>query len=372
MRDPFSWALPLYRLFGIHVKVHLFFFLITLPLFLRTLSETKGFVHWFDLFMLTVGMVFLIVLLHEYGHCFAARAVGGSSDQILIWPLGGLAYVEVPNNPRAHFWTTLWGPLVNAILCAGCAVIMLVGGYSPLRAFNPLGSALATPTYRLSDERLYTSEYASAYYKPGTSELTAPETPGAERALAPKWLPWVWRFCWLNWWLFLFNVLIPAYPMDGGRLLHSILWARKDYRSATITCCYVGYAAGAVLFMISIFANEALLLGLAFFIILNCYRTLQMEMEGDSGAFGYDFSQGYTSLEKDEAMPLVRRPGLIRRWLQARKIRKIREEHDQRAADEARMDELLDKIAKVGKQSLSDEERRFMERVSAQYRNRSS
>ena len=139
-----TWALPLYRSWGILVKVHLFFFLITLPLFGRLVSTNSG-VHWFDLFMLTVGLVFAIVLLHEYGHCFAARAVGGSADQILLWPLGGLAYCEVPHTPRAHFWMTLWGPLVNAILCLLCAVAMLLGNYSPLGALNPTSNPIDAP-----------------------------------------------------------------------------------------------------------------------------------------------------------------------------------------------------------------------------------
>ena len=64
-----------------------------------------------------LGMLFISVLLHEWGHCFGARLVDGDAHEILIWPLGGLAYVEVPHTARANFITTLMGPLVNLGLC---------------------------------------------------------------------------------------------------------------------------------------------------------------------------------------------------------------------------------------------------------------
>lgn len=387
MRDPMNWALPLYRLFGILVKVHLFFFLITLPVFGRLVQKVEG-VHWFDLFMISIGLVFIIVLLHEYGHCFAARAVGGSSEQILLWPLGGLAFVEVPHTPRAHFWTTLWGPLVNLIICVCCAIAMLAGGFSPVASLNPFGNPITTPAYNLSNGRTYTSEYEYRYYRPGSLEsisssratqrsdgaLVGRDAPNEvlERALAPTWMVWAWRICWLSWWLFLFNVLLPAYPMDGGRLLHSLLWARTDYRSATVTCCYTGYGVGILMLMVSFFTNEAILVGLGIFILINCYRTLSAEFDGEN-SLGYDFSQGYTSLEKDDPpAPATRRPGMLKRWLQARQIRKLKVENEQQAQDEVRMDDLLDKIARHGQHSLTDEEKRFMKRFSDRLRNRPS
>jgi hypothetical protein len=95
-------------------------------------------------------------------------------------------------------------------------------------------------------------------------------------------------------------------------------------------------------------------------------------MEQEDGVFGYDFSAGYTSLEKDDPPPpQPKKVGPIKRWLQARQARRIAREQEEKARDEERMDQLLDKIARLGKEALTDEERRFMERVSARYRNRS-
>ncbi len=372
MHDPMKWALPLYRAFGIAVKVHLLFFLITIPMFLRLMSETKGVFWWFDLFMLSVGLVFGIVLLHEYGHCFAARKVGGDASEILIWPLGGLAYVEVPHAPKPHFLVAAAGPAVNVVICLICAVAFLAGGYSPLKAFNPFGDPYRTPTYHLADGQTHTSIYGAMVLLPAVVEGGEPTVIILEdRVQLPVWVVWTWRACWMSWWLFLFNVLIPAFPMDGGRMLHSILWARSDYRTATITACYVGYGAAAIMLGISLFANETILIGLALFIALNCYRTMSLETESERGAFGYDFSQGYTSLERDDPPPpRPKRKNFIKRWLDARKVRKIQREHEQRAQDDERMDQLLEKINNQGKNSLTDEERKFMERVSARYRNK--
>ena len=117
MRDPFSWSIPPVRLFGINVRVHLLFPFVALALILRA-AYRKDAVSgaWIDA-SIVMGLLFLSVLLHEFGHCFGARWVGGDASEVLLWPLGGLASVEVPNTARANFFTTLAGPVVNVILC---------------------------------------------------------------------------------------------------------------------------------------------------------------------------------------------------------------------------------------------------------------
>src|SRR6266566_9894007 len=60
--------------------------------------------------------LFFIVMLHEYGHALACRQVGGTANQIVLWPLGGVAYVDPPPRPGATLWSIVAGPLVNVIL----------------------------------------------------------------------------------------------------------------------------------------------------------------------------------------------------------------------------------------------------------------
>ena len=102
-------------------------------------------------------------------------------------------------------------------------------------------------------------------------------------------------------------------------------------------------------------------------------RERLLETGGEDSLFGYDFSQGYTSLERDErvqAGPTRRRTGWWKRWRQNRAAQKLQREQEQREAEERRMDELLVKVHREGKAALTDEERRFMKRVSDRYRNR--
>ena len=68
--------------------------------------------------------LFVIVLLHEFGHALACRQVGGTADRIMLWPLGGVAFVNPPQRPGATLWSLAAGPLVNVALLPilGCRV----------------------------------------------------------------------------------------------------------------------------------------------------------------------------------------------------------------------------------------------------------
>lgn len=390
MRDPMGWALTVFRAFGIPVRVHLFFFIVTLGLFLRqTVFDPKSDVSPLDVFLLVVVLFFVTVFLHELGHCFAARAFGGEANEIVLWPLGGLALTELPPSPRAHFWTAAAGPGTNAVLALLCAGAMMVGGFLP--NLNPLANPYTAATKNFRDGRVYTSEYDVRLYAAGNAEgaersadLGSPAggkavafreavaKKGLEWAVAPTWVVWLQRAFWINWLGVLIN-LLPAYPLDGGQMLYAFLWGRTSQKQAATAAGYSGYVVGVLILVASVAANESLLLGFGLFMLYMSMVRLQAA-EGDDGPFGYDFSAGYTSLERgDEEVPARTRKkgGVFKRWLQARTARRIQREAEERTREDERMDALLEKIARSGKESLSDEERRFMERVSARYRNRS-
>jgi hypothetical protein len=179
----------------------------------------------------------------------------------------------------------------------------------------------------------------------------------------------------VNWALFLFNVLLIGFPLDGGRLLQATLWPRLGYRSATRAAIFVGFLVMFVVGIFALFSNELLLLCLAGFIYVACKQEwINLELGGEEALFGYDFSQGYTSLERDPgAAPPPRRkkrPNFIQRWLQRRAAKKLQRQQERQEADERRMDMLLEKIAREGKHALTDDEQRFLKRVSDRYRNR--
>ncbi|MCE9532632.1 MAG: site-2 protease family protein [Planctomycetes bacterium] len=395
MRDPLSWSIPLFRAFGIQVRLHILYIIITLGMILRVVAKSPEF--WVEYTLVWVLMLFVIVLLHEFGHCFAARREGGEANDILMWPLGGLATCDVPHSPRAHFNTAAGGPFVNVIICLACAAILIPFG-KVLPPLNPLSfDQLYRPKlHNWTDGSTRYSPEARVYYKEGSAEIVdeytqtfvfkdGPTYVALEGKKEPirvtpavtktyeSWVLWTARLFWMSWFLFLFN-LIPAFPLDGGRLLQSFVWGRTgDYRRGTMIAIYTGFAVSLAFILVSFWIIDPLLLGMAIFIWVFCRQQyMALEMAENESLFGYDFSQGYTSLEKDEPVPpKPKKQGFFSRWRQARRERKALLDAEQRVADEVRMDELLDKIHRQGKEALSDEERRFMDRVSARYRNRS-
>src|SRR5437879_5641328 len=76
--------------------------------------------------------LFGIVLMHEFGHALACRSVGGQADRIILWPLGGIAYVKPPPRPGAVLWSIAAGPLVNVLLVPltlGLSYVSLIAGW---------------------------------------------------------------------------------------------------------------------------------------------------------------------------------------------------------------------------------------------------
>jgi Zn-dependent protease len=399
MHDPLNWSLPLFRAFGIQVRLHILYIIITLGMLFRTAQLSNNFKEVIEFTLIWVVMLFVIILLHEFGHCFAARRVNGEASEILMWPLGGLAFCEVPHTPRANFICAFGGPLVNLIICAVAGVLLMIAGYLP--PMNPFQSEhLSSPElYAMADGKSYipngsfrvirkddtgkTLLYEAPVFVNGKLFIIDPERRRpyeVEFAQVPGFndgITWTARVFYLSWVLFLFN-LLPAFPLDGGRFFQCYIWRRSDYRTGTTYACYSGYVVAILLVVVSIGSKEPMTGFLAIFIWFSAQRQLMMMQMENEGAFGYDFSQGYTSLNRDEEdedvtkpQPKPRRPGPIGRWLQARRERRKQREEQERIEEQARMDELLDKVHREGLQSLTDEERKFMNRVSAKYKNRS-
>jgi Zn-dependent protease len=438
MRDPLTWSFPLTRLFGILIRVHLLFPLVAIGLILRVAFQKDVLPFlWVEACVLMV-LLFVSVLLHEFGHCFGARAVDGDATEVLLWPLGGLASTEVPHTPRANFITTAAGPAVNLVLCLAACVVLAFATLVP--SFKPWADPYFPVAWNWSDHKWYgckqghddfntftayqivednkDGRYVNWYdvdeankvetktnksvrevflhpddvvllksddgklvkdlkYGPygvcNDKEKKGPGVPVKAEALGPHclWVVQVSRLFWLNWFLFLLN-LVPAFPLDGGRLLQCLLWWRADYRQGTLTAIFVGFLMMLVFGVLSIVLYEPLVLGLALFMYVACRRQwILLETGGEESLFGYDFSEGYTSLERDQPQPAPprRRQSWFQRWLQRRAERKMRREQEQREAEERRMDELLEKVQRVGMQGLTEEERRFLIRASARYRN---
>jgi Zn-dependent protease len=367
MHDPFAWSLPLGRVFGITVRVHWLFPLVAVGWVLHTAmyKPTKDYKPpdgiWIDACILML-ILFVSTLLHEFGHCFAARSQGGDGQEVLLWPLGGLANVELPSRPQAHLVTAAAGPAVDFLIVIVCALGLLFVDSKPIQPpWNPLPGGCPMRGDVVTNGKVT------------GVEVTLRAWDGEERSYSPYALPvWLARIAWVNWFLGLLNLVLVGFPMDAGRILQASLWPSMGYRQATLTAVFAGFAVVFVVALYGIIFYEVLALCLAAFIFLACQRQwVLLEMGGEEGVFGYDFSQGYTSLERDhihQAAPAKPTVSWWRRWLQKRAAKKQQREQERREAEERRLDELLEKVLREGRQSLTDEEERFMKRVSDRYK----
>lgn len=209
------WSLSLGRWWGVSVHLHIFFLLSALLALMFTLPDpdlvTAG--------LMMVGLLLLSVTLHEVGHSLAAIRVGGKVDAIVLGPVGGLISPRVPDEPETHLFVALAGPVVHLLLAVVAAVILAIAGNTQLLGLlNPL----ATP-----------------------QDLIEPGGPGL---VAAKILLWV------NWNLMLLNLLLPAYPFDGGPILRAMLWPALGRRTARIVTARIAMGIAVLLCAWSLFA----------------------------------------------------------------------------------------------------------------------
>lgn len=317
--DPMRWGIPLFRLRGILVQVG-WLFIIFAGLELITGSLKGGFVPA----ALAMGSLFVLVLLHEFGHCFACRWVEGEADEILMWPLGGLAFCRPPHNWKAEFITVAGGPGVNLVLVPILGVVtqLVWDGHARL-IFNPFQPGLVV------------NEFATAASLTGQSNLQ----------LYSKM--YVWWLYYTNLVLLAFNVLLPMFPMDGGRLLQTLLWRSMGYRRSMSIAVNVGLVAAVVLAMIGISSDSGRTIGIAIFGGLTCWnerRRLTATDEIAAESYGAHLGQGAEEAEEDSPSQ-----------------RKADKAAEQALREQEEVDRILAKIKSSGMGSLSRKERRTLQ-----------
>jgi Zn-dependent protease len=331
-RDAFQfWSIPCGTWFQTQVRLSLFLLPILLLMFFK--------LGW------RIGLAFSVVMLvtvvlHEFGHIFTARLTGGSGNEILVWPLGGLAYAQPADTFRSQFLTPAAGPLVNLALCG--ASCWWVWQEDP-------------------------KNFQACLYPLGVPEVTL-DTTNASVLLANLMV----IIFTLNWKLFLVN-LLPVFPLDGGRMLQACLRTRIGSEGALELSLRVGYfaAGGAMLVGLFIDSTWLVFLGSTLF-LLNLMEALQSRSADgyDDSFMGYDFSQGYTSLERNREARPTRRPGFFESWRARRRAEKQRRAQLLAEQEQQLIDVLLEKVHQQGIESLTDAERRKLERASAKLRDK--
>jgi Zn-dependent protease/CBS domain-containing protein len=213
-----SWSINIGTIAGTAVRIHITFVLFLGWIFFATYAAEGPEAALANLIFLI--LLFACVLAHEFGHIFTARAFGVATPDVTLLPIGGVARLErIPEAPHEEFLIAIAGPLVNVLIALG--LIVLAGA-------------------RLN-----------------SGDLTAMDS-------AKVWL--VDRLAAVNLFLVLFN-MIPAFPMDGGRVLRALLATRMGYVRATEVAAMIGQGVAFVLGFVGLFYNPMLIF-IAIFVYL--------------------------------------------------------------------------------------------------------
>ena len=242
--NPLMWLLSgsvsLGVWFGIHVRVHAM-----MVVFIALTILLRQFGTW-HLSIESMAILFVVVLLHEFGHCYGSWLVGGQPSQILMHPLGGLAFADAPRRPWANFVTVLFGPLVNVLICTVATLgMMVLAGTWRIVPWNPF--ALNMPAIL-------------NVIRHGTETF--------------RFLVLVFS---ISYGVLLFN-LWPVFPLDGGQLLQSVLWAKFGYYRATIFATVTGMIGASIFGVLALMWGNFFIVFIAiwgFMTCLNMHRELK-------------------------------------------------------------------------------------------------
>ena len=215
-------SIHLFRLAGVDLYLHWSWFLVAV----FEIQSRKGRYASISWNILEYLALFVIVLMHEFGHALACRQVGGTANQIVLWPLGGVAYVNPPQRPGATLWSIAAGPLVN--------IALLPVLYAVVATTHSLGWAQAMP---------------DAYQ-------------------------FLRAVLWINISLLVFNVL-PIYPLDGGQILRSLLWFVLGRGRSLMVATSLGLLGVVGFIGIAAWFRSIWLGAIAVYMLMNCWRGLR-------------------------------------------------------------------------------------------------
>jgi len=212
------WSLNIGSIAGTKIRVHITFVLFLGWIFFASYASGGAQEAWYGLaFML---LLFACVVAHEFGHIFTARVFGVSTPDVTLLPIGGVARLErIPEQPQEEFLVAIAGPLVNVVIAFG--LVALAG------ARLEAGDLAAVESTRIS---------------------------------------LVDRLAAVNLFLAVFN-MIPAFPMDGGRVLRALLASRLGFVRATEIAAFVGQGFAFALGFAGLFYNPMLIF-IAIFVYL--------------------------------------------------------------------------------------------------------
>lgn len=221
-----SGSFHLFRFKGIDVFLHWSWFLVAV-------FEIQGRTRSYSSITWNIAeylALFAIVTVHEFGHAFACRQVGGKANRIVLWPLGGVAYVDPPPRPGATLWSVAAGPLVN--------VVLLPVLFAAVTFARPLSNASGgADLYQL---------FRAIFY--------------------------------IDFGLLVFNIL-PIYPLDGGQILRSLLWFVLGRARSLMAAAVIGIVGALGFIGFAIYVRDAWLGLISAYVLMNCWGGVQQARE---------------------------------------------------------------------------------------------
>lgn len=219
-------SIHLFRIAGIDLFLHWSWFLVA-AIEIGSRNGRYSSLSWSVLEYLAL---FSIVLMHEFGHALACRQVGGTANRIMLWPLGGVAYVDPPQRPGATLWSIAAGPLVNVVLLP-----------------------LLFAAFMLCRSQGWAQTMPDAY------EL-------------------VRSVMWIDVTLLVFN-LLPIYPLDGGQILRSLLWFPLGRARSLMAATILGLLGIVCFIALALWMRSFWFGALSAYLLLSCWGGLKHAQE---------------------------------------------------------------------------------------------
>lgn len=339
-----TFSFPMGHWLGARVRLSILMPVVLLAVIWRMdVVGNPGNIFWA---LLAGAIILYSVLLHELAHVLAARMTGGDAEEIILWPLGGLIAAQPGPGIRSAFWTTFAGPASNLLVALMC-MPPLYSADALIPLLNPFpGFAIEDgPTLGLTSLRI---------------------------AFA------------VNWCLALIN-LIPLVPLDGGHALRWFLSLRFTDMESRDLMLRLGLVASLLGLLIGFVMDVSSLAALsAFVLILHIHETMRSyqtpTLAADESFRGYDFSEGYTSLDRSapewtdaeagSSEEDFSKSGILERWRSRREEERQRREAEEKRRDDRLLDGILEKLHTHGREALDAAELSVLDRVSQRLRQR--
>ena len=365
MTDPLTWSpINLGRWGGTQVRIH---FSLIAFVAVTLLGALLGLDHQVGPTACWLALLMLALAAHEAGHAAMAWWLGQEPDDVRLWPLGNMVGPAPASRSNDNMFVALAGPVVNmALVLISALALSALGAHF---VWNPFGNQID------AGAPIVAAALKATSHAPQSADWWHAVL---ARRYSPAWF--IGWFGFLNWVILLAN-LLPALPFDGARVFRaylnqaSIAPAKDGLIPPMLarSCAIILGIGGLVRLLINGKGDGFTLIGLALLIEWMVRTEARMIEDGgffDDGVFGYDFSEGYTSLEANAAKVRPYRESALKRWRRRRSDVRRHRATEREAAEERRMDEILEKLHREGRHALTEGEHRFLVRVSTKLRNK--